>query len=116
MKDMITAQLLASLDVPQADAALVDWGALFGRSVHILQLFQLNDELAPLDKRDPFVTQRAQVVGDLAEDVDGQSAAAHDDEEEAQVDDEVTRVKYERDDVEDELFFEPLLVVAQLEK
>ena len=39
------------------------------------------------------MAQRAQVVSDLAEDVDGKGAATHDDEEEAKVDDEVTRVK-----------------------
>ena len=93
MENVAAAQLLAFLYVPEADAALVSGRALLCRSLHVLQLLQLDDELAPLDECHAFVPQRAQVVRDLAEDVNGQCAPAHDYEEETRVDYEVTRVK-----------------------
>ena len=93
MENMAAAQLLALLDVSEADAALVSGRTLLCRSLHVLQLLQFDDELAPLDEGHAFVPQRAQVVRDLAENVDRQCAPAHDYEEETRVDYEVTRVK-----------------------
>lgn len=116
MEYVTATQLLASLDVTEADTALVDGRAVLRRCLHILQLLQLDDELAPLDESDTLLAQSAQVVGYLAQNVDRQSASAHDNEKEAHVDEEVTRVKQQRHDVEDKLLLEPLLVVAQLEK
>ena len=49
VEDVTAAKLLPSLDVAEADAALVGRGALLVRSVHILQLSELLDELAPLE-------------------------------------------------------------------
>ena len=93
MEHVATAQLLAFLDIAKADTALVSRRTLLRRSLHILQLLQFDDELAPLEQGYAFVPQRAQVICDLAEDVDGQRAATHNDEEEPRVDYEVTRVK-----------------------
>lgn len=62
------------------------------------------------------MAESREVVGDLAQDVNRESASAHNDDEEAAVDQEVTRVKKERHDVEDKLLFEPLLLVAKLKE
>ena len=71
MEDVATAQLLTSFDVPEADATLVCGSAFLRRSLHILQLLQLDDELAPLEKSHALVPQRAQVIRNLTEDVNG---------------------------------------------
>lgn len=50
MEDVFTAKLLAFLDITQADAALVGCCIFLCGSGHILQLLELDDELAPLDE------------------------------------------------------------------
>ena len=114
---MATAELLASLNVAETDAALqlASLSVLAGR-LDILELLQLINELPPLVERMAALSQPRQVVDDLTEDVDGQSSAAHNEEEEFHVNQEVTRVKHQRDAVKDELLLEPLLPIAQLEQ
>ena len=60
------------------------------------------------------MAKSTQIVGDLAQNIDGQGASADNNEEETRVDQEVARVKNERNNVEDKLLLEPLLSVAKL--
>ena len=116
MEHMAAAQLLALLDVAKADAAFVSWGTLLTCSHNILQLLKLSDELSPLDQRQSFMAQSAQIVSNLAHDVDWQGASAHNKQEKSRIDQEVTRVKKKGDDVEDEFLLQPLLLVAKLKQ
>ena len=113
---MAAAQLLALLNVAKADAAFVSWGTLLTRSHNILQLLQLSDELSPFDQCQSLVTQSAQIVSNFAHNIDRQGATAHNQEEKSRVDQEVTRVKKEGDNVEDEFLLQPLLLVAKLKQ
>ena len=115
MEHVAAAELLASLNVPKTDAALqLASFSVWAGGLDILELLQLINELPPLVERMAALSQSRQVVDDLTEDVDGQSSAAHNEEEEFHVDQEVTRVKHQRDAVEYKLLLKPLLPVGQL--
>lgn len=57
MEDVAATELLASLDVTEADAALVSWRAILIGSFHILQSAKLLDELSPLEESDALVAK-----------------------------------------------------------
>lgn len=116
MEDVTATKLLAFLDVTETDAALVNRCALLIGSLNILQLFELKDELAPLYQRDAFVAKSAKVVRDFAQDVNWQSAATYNREEQTRVDQKVARVKQEGDNIKGKLLLEPLLVATQFKE
>ena len=83
VEHMAAAQLLAFLNVAKTDATLVSLSSILLCSFHVLELFEFLDELTPFDERNALVAKRAQVVRNLTEYVDGESAPAHDDKKEA---------------------------------
>ena len=82
VEHVAAAELLASCNVSEADAALqlAPLSVLAGR-VHVFELLQLVDELSPLVEGVAALGQSGQVVDDLTEDVDGQGPAGDDEEE-----------------------------------
>ena len=93
MEHMTATELFATLDVTQADAALIDRCSLFLRRLNILELTQLVYKLTPLDQSHPLVAQSAHVVSNLTQYVNRQGASTHNHEEKTRVDYEVHRVK-----------------------
>lgn len=116
MEDVTATELLAFLDVTETDAALVKRCTILIRSLNILQLFELKDELAPLYQRDTFVAKSAKVVRDFTQDVNWQSAATYNREEQTRVDQKVACVKQEGDNIKGKLLLKPLLVATQLKE
>ena len=115
VEDMRTAELLTLLDIAQADAALQHVSLLFIR-LHVFQLLELVDKLAPLIESQRVLTQSGQVVNHLTEEINRKRTSTHNHVEHVHVKKEVAAIKQQSNQVEGELLLKPLLPVIQLKE
>lgn len=116
MEHMIAAELLSGFNVAKADAALEGWGALLVGGLYVLQLPQLMNELTPFNQGNAFMAQSRKIIRDLTQNVNRKGAATYDNVKKSAVDQKVTRVKEEGDDVKDKFLLEPLFIVGKLKQ